>query len=175
MGMRVARPQSVCTLKGIQEVEERNMKIRLPRVLAFARRYPIRSFGLVVALVLLGLGIYQSGLHFYSEHHLHEAERATACYDFDEAERHLAVCLWASPRRAALHFQMARVARRANHYDLAEEHLRKCRELEGKNPENALESLLLRAQSGEVAEVENLLLEEVANGSPDANLILEAL
>ena len=151
------------------------MTTHLRKLRTVVRRYPTCSMGTVLGLVLLGFGAYRVGLHFYSVYHQHKAEQAMARYDFDESERQLAACLWAYPRSAALHFQMARVARRANHYDRAEEHLQECRMLEGRTSENALEALLISAQTGTIAEVEKPLLEQVELSSPDTNLILEAL
>jgi predicted Zn-dependent protease len=152
------------------------MKTQLARLLACVRRRPVLS--LLLGLLLfapLGYGGYRAAQHFYIQHHLIAAEQATDRYDFDEAECHLAACLWAKPQSAVLHLQMARVARRADHFKLAEEHLQKCRQIEGRTPENALEALLLRAQGGDIADVENLLLEQVNLNSPDSNLILEAM
>lgn len=151
------------------------MKTRLDRLLALVRRQPMWFLVLGLVLGLLGLGGYRAGLHFYAQHHLREADRAANRYEFDEAEQHLTCCLRVHPRDAGLHLRMARVARRANHFKLAKEHLRECQRLEGKNPENSLEALLLPAQLGDIADVEDLLLEQVYLGSPDANLILEAL
>ncbi|HEY7308426.1 MAG TPA: tetratricopeptide repeat protein [Gemmataceae bacterium] len=135
----------------------------------------LKLVALFVGLVLLGLGGYRAERHFYVEHHHREAERAVARYDFEEAERHLALCLHARPRSPALHLQMARVARRAEHYEQATEYVRKCQELEGKTPDNSLEAILIHAQAGAIVDVEKLLREQVDSGSPDANLILEAL
>jgi Tfp pilus assembly protein PilF len=151
------------------------VNIRLGRLAAGMRRHPIRSLVLALLLGLLGVGGYRVGLSFYADHHLQAADEAEARYEFDEAEKHLAKCLWAQPRSATLHFRMARAARRANHFDDASLHLKKCQQLEGKNPENALEALLLRVETGDIAEVERLLQEQVDQESLDANLILEAL
>jgi len=135
----------------------------------------VKLLVLSLGLGLLGLGGLGAGRYFYARYQFRAAEQAAARYDFDEAERRLAAGLGVHPGSAALHLRMARVARRATHYDLAAEHLRECQRLEGKNSDNALEALLLQAQIGDIADVENLLLEQVADGSPDANLILEAL
>ncbi len=151
------------------------MITRLRRLSAWMRRHPIRSLLLALMLGLLGVWGYWAGLNFYGEHHLQEADQAEARYEFDEAEKHLAKCLSAHPHRASLHLRMARAARRANHYDVASEHLQQCQRLEGKNPDNALEALLLQVEGGDIAGVERLLQEEVDHESLDTNLILEAL
>jgi Tfp pilus assembly protein PilF len=135
----------------------------------------VKLLVILLALGLLGLGGYRAGLHFYVEHHLRAAEEASARYEFEQAQQHLAACLWARPRSGPLHLEAARAARRAEHYDQAEEHLRQCQRLEGKNTENALEAILLRVQAGDLAESEKLLQEQVDRGVPEAPLILEAL
>jgi len=139
------------------------------------RRHSVKALVLVLVLCLLGIGGYLAGAYYYAEHHLHAAEQAVARYDFDEAEEHLAVCLRLRPEDASLHFQMARVERRAGKYEPAAEHLEKCQNLEGINPQNALEWSLWRAQFGEIADVEGSLQELVDRGSPETPQILEAL
>jgi predicted Zn-dependent protease len=150
------------------------MKTRL-NSLSVLVRHPARSLVWVLVLGLLGLGGYCTARFLRLQYHRAAAERAADHYDFEEATRHLAICLQLQPRNASLHFQMARNTRRANHLQLAEEHLRRCQQLEGRNPENALETLLLRAQGGDIVEAEKLLLEQVSLSSPDTDLILEAL
>lgn len=151
------------------------MKISLNGLLTAARRHPLQALLVGSILTLLGLGGYLSWVRFYVRHHLREAERAVDRYDFVEAESQLALCLQARPRDARLHLKMARVARRGNHFELSEKHRRLCQQLEGLNPENALEALLFRAQNGDIVNVEHLLLEQVNLGSPDRDAILEAM
>lgn len=151
------------------------MRMRLSSLLTWVRRRPLLALVLGLLLAVLGFVGHRAVGSFRVQQHLAAAERATVHYDFEEAERHLTDCLQLQPHSAALHLRMARVARRANHFELAEQHLRKCREIEGRNQENALESLLLRAQSGDIADTERLLLEQVNLGSSDTNQILEAL
>jgi Tfp pilus assembly protein PilF len=135
----------------------------------------VKLLVVLLGVALLGAGASRAALHFYAEHHVRAAEDAAARYDFDEAERHLATCLWVRRHDPVLYMQAARAARRAEHYDQAAEYLRQCQQLEGKNADNALEAILLRAQTGDIAEVEKLLQEQVDRGSPDAALILEAM
>lgn len=150
------------------------MKTRLNSPSVLVRR-PVRFLVWALVLGFLGLGGYDTARYLRLHYHRAAAERAADHYDFEEATRQLTTCLQFQPRNASLHFQMARNARRANHLQLAAEHLRRCRQLEGRNPENALEALLLRAQGGDIVEAEKLLLEQVSFSSPDTDLILEAL
>jgi tetratricopeptide (TPR) repeat protein len=149
--------------------------MRLNGLLGSARRHAIQAALIALILTLLGFGGYVVGVHFYVRHHLREAELAIDRYEFDEAEQQLALCLRFLPREPHLHLRMARAARLGNHFELADDHLRICQKLEGKNPENALESLLLRAQAGDIVQVERVLLEQVSLGSPDSTAILEAM
>jgi Tfp pilus assembly protein PilF len=147
------------------------MMARLRSLLTLPRRHPV----VALALCLLAAGAYPAGWYWYAEHHRRAAERAAARYDFDEALGQLAACLRARPRSAALHLQVARVARRAGHYEQAAEHLDRCEELGGITPETALERALLRAARGDLAAAEGPLQEQLDRGSPEAPQILEAL
>lgn len=144
-------------------------------LLSFARRHALQALLLGLILALLGLVGYAVGVHYYVRHHFREAEQAAERYDFDEAEKHFFLCLRFHPHDAHLHLSLARAARRNNHFELSVKHLRLCQQLEGRNPENALEALLFRAQTGDIVEVENILLEQVNLGSSDADAILEAM
>lgn len=145
---------------------------RWQMLLRWSRSHPILLAGLLIAFVIGGSW---AGVHYYGEYHRREAERALARYDFETAEQHLSACLRVHPNRVPLHLEMARAARRADHYETASEHLRICRERENKNPDLALESLLWKAQTGNLNDVEKLLQQEVDAGNPDADLILEAM
>lgn len=151
------------------------MKFPWKCILICLRRHPVLSLMAALLMTLLAFGGYRAAVHVYVQKHRKEAEAAEACYALDEAERQLTLCLHAQPDNPALHLRLARVCRRANRFPQAEEHLRACRRLEGRNPETALESLLLRVQGGNLADVENLLLEQIFLDSPDTNLILEAM
>lgn len=151
------------------------MRERLRNLLALLRRHRGKALVLAVLLSALGAGGYYGLRYLEVERHRRAAEEASARYDFEEAQEHLAVCLRLRPRSAALHLQMARAARRAGDYDRAAAHLTKCQQLEGTTHENALEWAMLKAQWGEVGKVEAVLQAEVERGSPQAPLVLEAL
>jgi Tfp pilus assembly protein PilF len=148
---------------------------RIPSLLALPRRHPVKLLGSVLVLCLLGYVAYRAYWYWYAESQRHAAEQAQARYDFDEALEHLTACLRVQPRNAALHIQLARVARRAGHFEQAAEHLETCQQLEGVTPENALEWALLRTARGEVTDTEDLLQKQVDHGSTETAQILEAL
>jgi predicted Zn-dependent protease len=150
------------------------MGARLRSLLALPRR-PVTALAAALALGLLGLGAYQAGWYWYGESHRRAAERAAARDELGEAQEHLAACLRARPRSAPLHFQMARAARRAGRFDVAAEHLEACERLGGVTRETALEWAMLKADRGDLAGTEALLLGQAERGSPEAPLILEAL
>lgn len=151
------------------------MKTYLRQLLLRRPTHPVRFVLLALLTLALLAGGSWAGLHYYVDHHLREAEEAIDRYDFESAEQHLSACLRLRPRSAHLHFEMARAARRAEHYEQASEHLRMCRQLQAKDAEIALEGILFQAQCGNIAEVEKLLQHEVDHDNPDADLILEAM
>src|SRR5437867_13070570 len=99
-------------------------------------RNPAKALVVVLALCVTTLGASGTGLHYYAEYHLRAADQAVERYDFDDAEEHLAACLWVRPRDASLHLQMARVERRAGRFEQAAAHLEQCQNLEEMNEEN---------------------------------------
>ncbi len=151
------------------------MGARLRSLLALARRRPGAALAAVVALVGLGAGAYFAGCYWYVESHRRAAERAVARDELDEAQEHFAACLRVWPHSAALHFQLARAARRAGRFDVAAEHLEACERLEGVTRETALEWALLGGSRGDHTSPELLLEDWAARDSPDALLVLEAL
>ncbi len=126
-------------------------------------------------LTAFGLAAYHLVLHLRARSHLDSATQALERWDFKQARADLAFCLEVWPGDGATRCLAAQAARRAGHYDEAEEHLRACERLGYRNPGTALESAMLRAQRGEVAEVEELLLGCVQHDDLDSPLILEAL
>jgi predicted Zn-dependent protease len=125
----------------------------------------------LAAILVLGAGGY--ALFFY--YHLHAAEKANARYDFDDAQEHLATCIRLWPRRADLHFQAARTARRAGRFGDAMKHLDALERLEGKTPSYLLEYAMLRAQQGDFEPSGAYLINLLEKDHPDSTLILEAL
>jgi tetratricopeptide (TPR) repeat protein len=126
--------------------------------------------GLLIAVFAAPLAIYGFG-HF----HYRAAQRALAERDFPTARNHLARCLnvWFCSARA--HLLAARTARRTGAYDEAEQCLRACRALGAPAESVDLESMLLRAQRGDLAHAESYLVSRVMENHPDTILILEVL
>ena len=132
------------------------------------------AFGLALLLITAGVALL-TYRQLWADYHYREAERAIGRRDFDEAQAHLALCLEVWRTDEATHFLLARTARRAGSYAVAEQHLKACKKL-GWVPEAiALERALLEAQRDDPAAVEVYLLGCVHEDHPDSVLILEAL
>jgi predicted Zn-dependent protease len=139
----------------------------------------------LVLLAVLALLIYLGSRQVWTRYwvptsHLHDAQHALECRDFQGARRHLAFCLEAWPDDAAIHFLAARAARRAGDLDDAEEQLAHCLRLQEEKPDanpgdTALEVALLEAQRGNLTDVEEHLRERLREDHPDSLLILEVL
>ncbi|HZV05674.1 MAG TPA: tetratricopeptide repeat protein [Gemmataceae bacterium] len=91
-----------------------------------------------------------------------------------EAIRHLQICLKTWPNDAEVLFLAARTARRAGAYGEAEQALEKYEAQRGSDELAALERILLRAENGEMNEVDGFCKHWIENGHPDAPFIFEA-
>jgi tetratricopeptide (TPR) repeat protein len=111
---------------------------------------------LVALLVLLGLGGYP-------------------CGRFEQARAHLQACLCVWPKDARVHLLAARAARRMGVLDEAEEHLTACQASGGVTDETTLEWALLRAQRGELPDVEQYLRARLEDRRTDPLPTLEVL
>jgi tetratricopeptide (TPR) repeat protein len=94
-------------------------------------------------------------------------------YDFVAARSHLEQCLKLWPLHAEAHFQMARVARRLGDTDTWQIHLRQAAALQWPADQITLETVLMTAQSGDLAAAEPALRKAGPIGNEE--LILEAL
>ncbi|MBV9123593.1 MAG: tetratricopeptide repeat protein, partial [Planctomycetes bacterium] len=136
-------------------------------------RHPRITLGVVFFLVLAGSA---GGVNLWAFYQWREADRAVHAEHWDEARRHIQLCLRVWPASATAHLQAARIDRLAGDYQEAETHLEECRRLQGEATEaTQLEWLLLRAQQGDVDEVSGDLLAAIQAGHPESALILEAL
>jgi tetratricopeptide (TPR) repeat protein len=129
---------------------------------------------LLLALILLGSAGVLGGLRLWALNHFRAGQQALQRYDFPEALEHLERCLRAWPNQSAAHLLAAQAARRADLLERAEAHLQAC-EQGRSTPETALEQLLLRAQRGELGEVEGLLQRLILDNHPEKDLVIEAL
>jgi tetratricopeptide (TPR) repeat protein len=124
-----------------------------------------------IGLVLAGVGV---NLWAWRQERLADqlVQRQHYRKAYDHYVQSLAVWRWS----AFLHFQAARTARRAGLYPEARNHLDRCQQLQGRDSVPlALENLLLRAQSGDLHEVEKVLWSAIESKQPESPLILEAL
>jgi tetratricopeptide (TPR) repeat protein len=116
-------------------------------VLAWLRRHPYGSLGLV--LLLLTAGLFGAA-NLFAWREFRAASQALQEEQFDQAGRHIDACLRVWPRSIAVHRLAARIARWQRDYPRAEEHLNACRRLQPATTEDVqLEWLLLRCEQGE--------------------------
>jgi len=139
------------------------------------RRRPGQALLGIACLALFLLAGKLLWPHVRALYHARAAQKAIERWDFDEAGKHLDICLSVWKDSASTRFLAARTARRAGRLDEAEEHLRRYQREQGSSNQTALEWGLLRAQRGEVADVEAQLRASVGPDDPDAPLVLEAL
>jgi tetratricopeptide (TPR) repeat protein len=102
---------------------------------------------------------------------------ALAQYQNDRAREHLERCLYLWPDNPAVHLLLARVERRARHFNDAEQHLEVCRRQTDAQNRDAitLEWALLRASMGDLASVEESLQARLERRPAEAPLIWEGL
>jgi tetratricopeptide (TPR) repeat protein len=136
-------------------------------------RRHIRWFLLVLAVGVLGTGA--ATVILGAQYQFHAAQRALDRFAFDEAQRHLDLCLLVYFRSAAVQLLAAQTARRRDAYDEAEQHLTACLQLGGMTEDAARERMLLAAQRGNLDGVEGMLHAHTGDGDPAAVLVLEAL
>src|ERR1700687_2119232 len=128
-------------------------------------RIALLSGVLVVLLIAAG---YVGGRQLWAGYHLRAARECVARRDFPGASTHLETCLAVWPDDGPTHLLAARCARRAARYDDAEEHLNRCRSLQGLTPEATLEGALLHVQRGELGDAEIYLKRTITPDNPDA-------
>jgi Tfp pilus assembly protein PilF len=152
------------------------MSIPLPEsapAAAAPRKRPRRVLA-VVGLLLLAVSAGLLGVGASAWYRLRLVGPALQALDFDRAQRHLDWSLTVWPWDGATRLLAAQVARRRGDLEGAKRRLDVC-ELGGMTPATALERAMLRAQQGELADVEQALEERYQQGGPEADLILEAL
>jgi Flp pilus assembly protein TadD len=129
---------------------------------------------LLLAVLLLVLAAYPASYGtrvLFFRRDRAEAQRALREYDFPAARVRLAACLRLCPSDAATRLLAARTARRDGDLAAAEEQLAACPAGE----ERALEWALLRAQRGQLQDVQPYLRSCLDVHHPARELILEAL
>jgi Tfp pilus assembly protein PilF len=125
-------------------------------------------------LLLTGAGAVGAP-HVRAWYHYQSGQRALERRAFAEARDHAAVCLVVWPHSPKAHLLAARAARRAGLLDEARQYLDGCPSSPDILEDRQLERFLLQAQRDGLAEVEQLLLEQVQLDHPQSPAILETL
>lgn len=130
------------------------------------------ALGVVVVLGLAGA----AAANVWAQSHYDRAARALRAYHLDEARTHVRRCLQVWRRSPAAHLLAARIERARGDYEQAEAYLNDYQRLKPRVDEDwQLEMVLLRAQRGELDEVEKGLWACVRQDHPDTLPMLEAL
>jgi tetratricopeptide (TPR) repeat protein len=136
---------------------------------------PLRALTVLVVALVLAI----AGVNLWAWQQWRAADRLAGQQRFTRAYTSYSECLKVWRWSASVHFLASRTARRAGQYRDAEVHLAECARLQGEASGTsvplALESLLLRAESEDVGDVEEVLWGYVQKNTPDTPLILEAL
>jgi len=135
-----------------------------------------RRLAILLLLAVTGLALVPAGGALWFRHHYRAAERAFHKREFVTAREQIDHCLRVWPRDPDGRLLAARIARRAGHFDQAQEHLDVYAKLVQSGPALTLERLLLRAQQGDLPpRVEAQFRIWVDEGHPDSALILEVV
>lgn len=127
-------------------------------------------------LVLVGLGAALATRFGLTRYYARQAAQALQKQRYPQALAFYEQALHYAPWDAGLHLLAAQSARRAGNFPVARDHLRQYRELlGGSSEEEQVEEYLLRAQSGELDEVQRFLLPYLLQEGPCTPLVLEAL
>jgi tetratricopeptide (TPR) repeat protein len=129
---------------------------------------------LLIAAVVLGAGF--GGRSWWTWNQFRQAQSALEHYDAEKAQRYLQPCLTRWPDRLEVRLLAARAARQVGELEQAEQHLHRCQQLQaGRSPEVTLEASLLRAQQGQLDDVEEFLEVRRDSNPQQAAIINEAL
>lgn len=104
-----------------------------------------------------------------------QAEETLARYDFEGSLDLYQKLQSLEPASADDHLQIARVARRAGQFELAEEHILEAQKLVGQSEASVLEQAMLHVQQGDLITFQKFLVDAIAKDPPEKALILEAL
>jgi tetratricopeptide (TPR) repeat protein len=144
--------------------------MRLP--FRFLRRHP----GVALLSVLLLIAALVGLVNGWALQQFRAAEQALHDDQMDPARYHISECLRVWQHGPATHFLAARIERISGRYPEAEQHLRECVRLQHEVSEaTQLEEILIRAQSGDLAEVEAGLWKLIETDHPESPQILETL
>jgi tetratricopeptide (TPR) repeat protein len=146
--------------------------VALPR---YVLRHPGRSLAIATLLTLIGAGVATAGAYLSAAYHLRAARSAMERYHSNEADEHLRQCLSVWSRDPETLLLASRVARRLGKIEEAEERLAQYQEVVGKDDKLQLESVLVKAERGDVDSVSKFCQTLVEQNDPATPLILEAL
>ena len=140
----------------------------------------LRGWGKVAAsLVLLaaiGAGCWTAVREFLAGREYRLALADAKRYDPESALIHVRRSLEYRSRSAPAHLLAARLYRQLEDYDRAEEHLHRCKDLQGGTSEELqLENLMLRAAQGDAEAVLDPLIPYIQEKRPESPLVLEAM
>jgi tetratricopeptide (TPR) repeat protein len=137
------------------------------------RRRPIAC---VAVLLLVAAVVVPIGAHLWALREFQQAEKLLDDDHPTDAYNHLSFCLTVWPWSVETHFLAARIARNTGNYSEADAQLAECRRLQhGSSAQTQLETLLLRAQRGDVEQVENGLMYAAEKDKTNEREILETL
>jgi tetratricopeptide (TPR) repeat protein len=135
-----------------------------------------RPKGTIVVVACLFAGLCGwAGVELWCLYHYNAAARAFEEDRLADARSDIEACLRFWSGRTKAHLLAARIERLSGGFKQAAEHLKKCRDLEGMTETTQLEWLLIRAQSGEIADVESGLRQLIERDHPQSHFILTAL
>jgi tetratricopeptide (TPR) repeat protein len=138
----------------------------------FVRHHAWLSLALSFLVGVAAVG----GVNLWAWHHYRAAEEALRVDKMESAREHIDACLRVWRWSSTTHFLAARIERVSGHYPQAEAHLTECVRLQhGASEQTQLEEVLLRAQAGDITEVERGLWECVQKDHPEKARILETL
>jgi tetratricopeptide (TPR) repeat protein len=137
------------------------------------RAHPLRTAIFGISAVA---GCIWAAVFIYLLTEMRRAERALAEERLDDAHRYIQAYLRVWNWNPSAHFLAARIERKLWLIDSAAEHLQEVgRQLGGAREREQLEWVLLRAQAGDVGEVEQGLWQTVNSGHPESLEILKTL
>jgi tetratricopeptide (TPR) repeat protein len=144
--------------------------------IAASFRRPWRVLAILALLGCIAYGITLAGANFWALYHFRAARSADRLCHTAQAQEHLQACMKVWPRDADTLLLAARTARRAGAFEEAEEFLDQYKQLRGGSDDQLTqESVLLRAERGEIDQVAKYCQTVVDEGRPGWPLVLEAV
>ena len=116
-----------------------------------------------------------AGSYWWAGHFLKAAQYSCEHFRYDEAHRNINKCLAVWPADYRANLLAARICRFRGDYDQAEKHLAACVKRQGQTGDVDLEWVLLRAQKGELPDLEYQLRKWADDSPSQSHLIWEGL